>query len=204
MLIKNPFCNTNKKILVSTICTLIFAIPMYNISKIFITKETLLFSFGATAIILLIADYLSNTHYNLSNIIPLYNNITNINLNYKQAILIGLSQGLAILPGLSRSGTTLATAMISGVDNTTAARYSFLISIPIIIASGITQILDIIIYRPTINFDIFSMIISSAICFIIGLLAIKTCIKIVSKNKLYIFSYYLLFIMSVILILMFL
>ncbi|MBO7218685.1 MAG: undecaprenyl-diphosphate phosphatase [Clostridia bacterium] len=203
-LIKNPFCSTNKKILVSTICTLIIAIPVYSIAKIFITKEMLLFSFGATAILLLIADYLSNTHYNLSNIIPLYNNITNININYKQAILIGLSQGLAIIPGLSRSGTTLATAVISGVDNSTAARYSFLISIPIIVASGVLQMIEIIIYKPTINFDIFSIIFAFIICFVIGMFAIKICVKIVSKNKLYIFSYYLLFVMSVILILMFL
>ena len=203
-LIKNPFCNTNKKLIVTTLATIVMVLPIYGISKLFITKETLFFSFGATAILLLIADYLSNTHYNLSNIMPLYNNITNIDINYKQAIFIGLSQGLAIIPGLSRSGTTIATSLILGVDNSTASTYSFLISIPIIIASAVLQVIDIVITKPTINFDIFSMIIGFIICFIIGLLAIKICLKLVNKNKLGYFSYYLLILMVIILIMMFL
>ena len=203
MLIKNPFCNTNKKIVVSTIFTLITIIPMYSLSKIFVVKETLLFSFGATAILLLIADYLSNTRYNLSNICSIYSTITNINLSYRQAIFIGISQGIAIIPGMSRSGTTIATGIISGVDKDIVSKYSFLISIPIVIASGIMQIIDIIVNTPSLNFDIASIVICFIVCLAVGLLAIKLCTKIVNSNKLYIFSYYLIGLIILILILMF-
>ena len=52
----------------------------------------------------------------------------------KSSILIAIAQGLAALPGFSRSGLTIATGLMAGNDRTTAARYSFLLSIPIIIS----------------------------------------------------------------------
>lgn len=202
-LILHPLCPTNRKIIISTIFTLITIIPIYRISQFFITKESLIFSFGITAIILLIADYLSNTRNILSNIIPIYNTSTNIDISYKQAVLIGIAQGVAIIPGISRSGMTISCGIITGVGRDTATKYSFLISIPIIIGSGIMEILDIIITRPTLQFDIMSVVIASIICFIVGLLAIKLCTRIVNKNRLSIFSYYLIILITVIVITMF-
>ncbi|MBQ9791668.1 MAG: undecaprenyl-diphosphate phosphatase, partial [Clostridia bacterium] len=140
---------------------------------------------------------------NLSNIYSVYDTITNINISYKQAILIGLTQGIAVIPGVSRSGSTIATALITRVDKHNATKYSFLISIPIVIASGIMQIIDIIVNTPSLNFDIASIVICFMVCLVVGLLAIKLCTKIVNSNKLYIFSYYLIGLIILILILMF-
>ena len=50
----------------------------------------------------------------------------------KEAILIGISQAIAILPGISRSGATISTAVILGIDKEKAARFSFLMVVPLI------------------------------------------------------------------------
>ena len=200
MLITHPLCSTNKKIIISTICTLIFAIPMYSVVENFMSANYLIFTFGITAIILVIADYLSNTTYNLSNIYSVYDTITNINISYKQAILIGLTQGIAVIPGVSRSGSTIATALITRVDKHNATKYSFLISIPIIIGSGVLQVIDILKGNAVIPYNLVEILVAFVVCFIVGILAIKLCDKVVNKSKLYMFSYYLILIVIILLI----
>jgi undecaprenyl-diphosphatase len=58
------------------------------------------------------------------------------------ALLIGLAQGLAITPGISRSGATIATALLLGIERETAARYSFLLSIPSIVGALLLELGD--------------------------------------------------------------
>ncbi|MGD9661978.1 MAG: undecaprenyl-diphosphate phosphatase [Porticoccaceae bacterium] len=57
-------------------------------------------------------------------------------LEWKQALIIGIAQALALIPGTSRSGITMTAALALGFDRVTAARFSFLLSIPVIILSG--------------------------------------------------------------------
>ena len=57
-------------------------------------------------------------------------------MDIKTSIFIGLAQGLAIFPGLSRSGLTIATGMFNGLDRVKAAKFSFILSIPIIILAS--------------------------------------------------------------------
>lgn len=64
----------------------------------------------------------------------------------KQALLVGIAQGFAVAPGLSRSGTTIATGVALGIKRDEAARFSFLLSIPIITAATAKKVLlDVII-----------------------------------------------------------
>ena len=56
-------------------------------------------------------------------------------INAKSAIIIGVVQAIAILPGISRSGATIATAVLLGIDKEKAARFSFLMVIPLIFGS---------------------------------------------------------------------
>jgi len=65
-----------------------------------------------------------------------YAGIHNQKLNLKRALVIGLAQALAIIPGTSRSGITMTAALFCGLDRQTAARFSFLLSIPLIVAAG--------------------------------------------------------------------
>lgn len=57
-------------------------------------------------------------------------------IGFRQALIIGCSQALALIPGTSRSGITITTAMLLGFDRQTAARFSFLMSIPLILLAG--------------------------------------------------------------------
>jgi len=65
-------------------------------------------------------------------------------LNFRLALLIGLSQALAFIPGTSRSGITMTSAVLLGLSRTEAARFSFLLSIPVILGSGVFVTRDLI------------------------------------------------------------
>lgn len=65
------------------------------------------------------------------------------NLSYRSALLIGACQALALLPGVSRSGVTMAGGLIGGLRHQEAARFSFLLATPIILAAGLLEIPDL-------------------------------------------------------------
>jgi undecaprenyl-diphosphatase len=65
-----------------------------------------------------------------------YTGTHNRQLNFRRALIVGLAQALAIIPGTSRSGITMTAALFCGLDRQTAARFSFLLSIPLILAAS--------------------------------------------------------------------
>jgi undecaprenyl-diphosphatase len=65
------------------------------------------------------------------------------NLRWLDALLIGLAQAAAIAPGISRSGATIAAGLGRGLDRPAAARFSFLLSTPIIFAAGVMQLVEL-------------------------------------------------------------
>ena len=66
------------------------------------------------------------------------------NLNLATAMTIGIAQALAPIPGVSRSGITMTAGLMLGMDRQSAARFSFLLSIPIIAAAGLLKLLDLL------------------------------------------------------------
>ena len=106
-----------------------------------------------------------------------------------QSLIIGFAQGIGTLPGISRSGSTLTCALLIGNDKKQALDFSFLMSIPIILASAIYESFKLFNSQITINWtSILTVMISS---FIFGILSIKIMLKLVNKNKLFYFSFYL-------------
>ena len=69
-------------------------------------------------------------------------------MNFKQTFLIGLSQALAFIPGVSRSGITMTTARAMGIERESAAKYSFMLSAPIVLAATIFKIKDFVFSFP--------------------------------------------------------
>lgn len=65
-------------------------------------------------------------------------------LGWRKAVLVGIAQGVAIMPGISRSGATMSMGLGVGLDREQAARFSFLLSGPIILLAGLKQGLDVI------------------------------------------------------------
>jgi undecaprenyl-diphosphatase len=66
------------------------------------------------------------------------------NMDWKTALLVGLSQVLALIPGTSRSGVTMTAALFCNLDRAAAARFSFLLAIPIITASGLLRGIELL------------------------------------------------------------
>ena len=69
-------------------------------------------------------------------------------IGWKAALLIGLAQMLALIPGTSRSGVTMTAALLCRLDRESAARFSFLLAIPVMLASGALETLDLIAEPP--------------------------------------------------------
>lgn len=111
-------------------------------------------------------------------------------MNTKTSIFIGIAQGLAIFPGLSRSGLTIATGILNGLSRIQAARYSFILSIPVIIlASMIYPFLELNISEiSTFNFKAIAT--GCILSFITGFLCIKFFMKFLEKFSLKCFAYY--------------
>lgn len=113
---------------------------------------------------------------------------TNKKVSILNSILIGIAQAIAILPGISRSGATICTSVLLGVDREKAARFSFLMVVPLILGKMAKDMLsgDLITESTTILPLIFGFIAA----FITGLVACKWMIRLVKKSQLKYFAYY--------------
>ena len=126
-----------------------------------------------TAVLLLLADKAKNTHKKVS---------------FSNAVLVGLSQAIAMLPGISRSGATISASVLLGIDRTKAARFSFLMVVPLIFGKIGKDVLS-----GDLNFqssDSIPIAVGFITAFVAGLLACKWMISLVKKSNLSYFSFY--------------
>ena len=109
-------------------------------------------------------------------------------ISLSSSLLVGIAQAIAIIPGISRSGATISTAVILGIDKENAAKFSFLMVVPLIIGKVIKDITS----AETIvnNESVFPLIIGFVFAFITGMIACKWMIKLVKNSKLKYFSIY--------------
>ncbi len=117
-----------------------------------------------------------------------------VDLTLKMGIIIGLFQALAIIPGVSRSGITITVALFLGMKRTTAARFSFLLSTPIILGAGIMEFPNLI--ESDLNISILVGVLTAATS---GYLAIKYMLKYLENRNYNIFVWYRLVLAVVIL-----
>jgi undecaprenyl-diphosphatase len=114
-------------------------------------------------------------------------------LSLKDAILIGLAQALAIFPGVSRSGSTITAGLALGLERETAARFSFLLSAPIVAGAGLKSLWEI--YRELyagilVQADLILFPIGFIAAAISGYLCIKLLLRFLLKNPTDVFVYY--------------
>ena len=114
----------------------------------------------------------------------------NKQINLKYAILIGLAQAMAIFPGFSRSGLTISTALFCGMDRVKAARFSFLMSIPIIFLASFIYPLIELDFSTIATFNHKAIAVGFVASFIVGYLCIKYFMKLLGQLSLRIFGYY--------------
>lgn len=181
-LVKKPFNKTNINLLIATIPTVVIVLLFNHFIEDNFSTKTLIWGFLLSAVLLIIADFKKDSYRPV---------------NKRSALYMGLAQGLALLPGISRSGSTLVCGLLVGVEKNEALDFSFLMSIPIIIASAVYESIKLFTMQLTVNWlGIFIVMITS---FIFGILSIKLMLKIVKKNKLYFFSIYLIVLSLIIL-----
>ncbi|MBT3664181.1 undecaprenyl-diphosphate phosphatase [bacterium] len=111
----------------------------------------------------------------------------NKSLSYLYSLLIGLAQAIAIIPGISRSGTTISISMLLGIPPKEAARFSFLLSIPVIIGAGLLGFLELESYGLLTPKFIITGILTS---FIVGTLSLKILLKILEVGRFHFFGIY--------------
>lgn len=184
-LIKHPFSPLAIKLYLATIPTIVIVLIFKSFIESTFTGNFFLVGFVLTAIILAISEYIAKKYKNDSP-------ITKTN-----AIVLGIAQGLATLPGVSRSGTTIATGLIMGDKKEEVAEFSFLMSIPIIIASAVYEL---IFQFDSTTIEVIPTLIGMLFAFIFGFIAIKWMLRLIRKANLIYFSVYLIILVAVILI----
>jgi len=138
-------------------------------------------TFTFTAVLLFSTYFIKNNNNKIKN------------TSIIKALIIGLFQAIAILPGVSRSGSTITAGKYVGLEEKDAARFSFLMSIPVILGAFILELFNLIenLKIADIKNNILLLIISFITSFIIGYLSLIFLIKILVKRKFWIFSIYL-------------
>ncbi len=121
-------------------------------------------------------------------------------INYSNAIIMGCAQACAVFPGITRSGSTIAAGVIAKGDRKEVAKFSFLMSIPVILASALLHSIKMIKAPAPIDIPVFSIIIGMVAAAISGYVAVKWMIKLVEKCQLKWFSIYLLLLAIVIIV----
>jgi undecaprenyl-diphosphatase len=102
---------------------------------------------------------------------------------------VGVFQTLALVPGVSRSGATISGGLFLGLTREVAARFSFLLSIPIITGSGLKKLLDVIQERPA-DIDVLSLGIGFLAAFLIGFACIHFLLEYLKRHNLNAFVWY--------------
>jgi undecaprenyl-diphosphatase len=108
----------------------------------------------------------------------------------RDGILIGIAQALALVPGVSRSGATITAGLFLGLDRPTAARFSFLLSVPAVVLSGLFELGSILSGEEGQHVSTGNLIIATALAFVTGYAAIAWLLRYLTTHSLMIFVVY--------------
>lgn len=177
-IVRHPFSDEAKKIYFSFFPTCVLVLVIKMISPACFNGAYLGFFFLLTAVLLIAADLFSLRQKTFAP------------LKKSSALVMGIAQGFACIPGLSRSGTTIATGLMLGENREETARFSFLMSVPVILASLVYELAfdgGAVAFKD----NILQILVGFVIAFVVGMLAIKFMLKIIKKHKFVWFSVYL-------------
>lgn len=131
----------------------------------------------AAAALLTLAEWLTRKNRTLES------------MTWFDALFIGVMQIISVFPGASRSGTTISGGMFRGFDRPSAARFAFLMSVPVMLAAGGYEMLDVI-RMPNLGQFLPLLAVGFVTAAIVGWFAIKWLIDYLSKRSLYVFAVY--------------
>ena len=131
----------------------------------------------AAAVLLTLAEYFGKRTRNLGS------------MTWLDALIVGLFQILAVFPGASRSGSTISGGMLRGFDRPAAARFAFLMAIPVMLAASGYESLDVLKMQNLSSF-LLPLAVGFIVAAIVGWLSIKWLLNYLNKNSLYVFAAY--------------
>ncbi|HYU04515.1 MAG TPA: undecaprenyl-diphosphate phosphatase [Jatrophihabitantaceae bacterium] len=108
-------------------------------------------------------------------------------LDGRDALAVGTAQALALIPGASRSGTTITAGLFRGLNRATAARFSFLLSIPAVLLSGLYEARKI---GDNGGAGAGLTVVAAVLAFVVGLASIAWLMRWITRHSTYIFIYY--------------
>lgn len=112
-------------------------------------------------------------------------------MGWRQVVLIGLAQVTAMAPGLSRSGSTIATALATGVQREAAARFSFLLGTPVFVGAALFLLIDALRQDATaVQAQLPMMAVGAVVSAIVGYIAIRTMLAYLRRRSLNLFASY--------------
>ena len=110
-------------------------------------------------------------------------------MNWLDALVVGLFQIIAVFPGASRSGATISGGMFRGFDRPAAARFAFLMAVPVMLAAGAYQMLDVIHMTGLAEF-LPALAVGFVTAAIVGWFAVRWLLRYLANHSLYVFAAY--------------
>lgn len=109
-------------------------------------------------------------------------------ITWKDALIVGIAQSFALIPGSSRSGTTITAGLFLGLKRETAARFSFLLSVPAILGSGLLQFYKSLEYLD--SSGMVNMAIATIAAAVSGYITIEFLLRFLKTNTTFVFVFY--------------
>lgn len=164
-------------IIIATIFTILIAFPLNNVAEhlMYSPQKVGILLIGTGLYLFLSEKYKTQKEHTVS---------------FKNAIFMGIAQGIAAFPGFSRSGLTIATGLFRGIDRITCARFSFLLSFPIILGASVVYPLLKLELEEVILYNWTGIILGTITSAIVGYYCIKYFLKFVARFSLNFFAYY--------------
>jgi undecaprenyl-diphosphatase len=179
---RTPFADTQSRLgwylILATIPAVVIGYPLKNaVEKAFISPLlTGLFMF-VTAALLVVAELVGKRQRNLES------------LTWIDALWVGLFQAISIFPGISRSGSTISGGMMRNLERPAAARFAFLMSVPVMVGAGLLAFLDLL-KIPGLGHVLLVFIPGFIAAGVVGYLAIRWLLGYLVKHTLYDFAIY--------------
>ncbi|MCM3714848.1 undecaprenyl-diphosphatase [Alkalihalobacillus oceani] len=167
-------------IIVATFITGVLGLVLENaIRDVFKTPPFIAAALAVTGLFLIIIERFARL-----------GNRTEKEMTFVDAVIVGLGQTISVMPGVSRSGATLITALFIGLNKDTAVRYSFLLSIPVILGSTVLAIGDFMEGSIIAEVGVGPLVIAFLATFVFSWLGIVWLIDFLKKSKLIYFALY--------------
>ena len=122
-------------------------------------------------------------------------------LSVRGGVLIGLAQSFSLIPGVSRSGATMSAGLLLGLQRPAAARFSFLLAVPAVVASGLFELKDVITGDERSTTPLGFVLVATAVAFVVGYAAIAWLLRYLARHSVRLFVVYRVLVGSLVLVL---